>query len=195
MSGSVGRPPTPPNLHLLRGDPSKLGKPKLGQLLDEIIRPPVEIPECPDHLSNEAKAEWARLAPHLERLGLVSQIDRAALAMYCSAWGDYEWAERRIAEMNASVLLPKAAGEKRRKRVPADPTGERGRIWNTPSGYKQISVLVQIRNRAMEMLAKFLADFGMSPAARSRVTPSAPGSQGSLPGFEKPQEEGWGGFK
>ena len=183
MSASVGRPALPPQLHVLNGDPSKLGKGKIAALLDEAVRPPVEIPTPPRTLSKDARAEWERITPHLAKLGLVSQIDRAALAAYCTAWGDYEWAERRIEELN------------KKARAEGDKTGDRGRVWDTPSGYKQISVPMQIRNRAMEMMAKFLNEFGMSPAARTRVTPSDPAGQGSLPGFEKPEAGGWGQFK
>ena len=168
----MGRKALPANVHVLRGNPSKLS---IGELLDEKIRPPVEIPDCPEHLDGEARLEWERISVHLERLGLISQIDRAALAGYCSAWGEYVWAEQRIAALNHD-----------------DVTGERGRVWDTPSGYKQISVPLQIRNRALETLAKFLNEFGMSPAARSRVTSGDP--QIPLPGMEKPQEGGWATF-
>jgi P27 family predicted phage terminase small subunit len=181
--GERGPKTTPVPLQLVRGDPRNHGQGKLAALLDETIRPAVEIPDAPSSLSKEARAEWDRIAPHLAKLGLVSQIDRAALAAYCTAWGDYTWAENRIKQLNVEA---RKAGDK---------TGERGRIWDTPSGYKQISVPLQIRNRAMEMMAKFLSEFGMSPAARSRVTPSATAGQSSLPGFEKPQEGGWGQFK
>lgn len=171
--GQRGPQPLPTNVHMLRGNPSK--KP-LAALLDEAVRPPVAIPECPKHLDQEARAEWVRIAKHLEPLGLISEIDRAALAAYCTAWADYVWACKRIAELNKG-----------------DKSGEKGRIWDTPSGYKQISVPLQIRNRALEQMAKFLSEFGMSPAARSRVTASDP--QIPLPGMEKPQEGGWGQFK
>lgn len=171
--GQRGPKTLPGNVHLLRGNPSK--KP-LSALLDDFVRPKVEIPFCPGHLDVEARREWKRIAKHLEMLGLISQIDRAALAAYCTAWSDYVWASRRIEQLNEG-----------------DETGERGRVWDTPSGYKQISVPLQIRNRAMEQMAKFLAEFGMSPAARSRVTASDP--QLGLPGIEKPQEGGWGQFK
>jgi P27 family predicted phage terminase small subunit len=172
---NVGRPAVPGNLHLLRGNPSK--KP-MAALLDEQVRPAVAIPECPKHLDAEARAEWSRITPHLEKLGLISEIDMAALAGYCTAWSDYVWASRRIDELNKKAK---------------DKTGEAGRIWDTPSGYKQISVPMQIRNRALEQMAKFLSEFGMSPAARSRVTASDP--QMGLPGMDKPQEGGWGEFK
>jgi P27 family predicted phage terminase small subunit len=179
--GERGPKTTPVALQLLRGDPRKLGKARLGALLDETIRPPVEIPDAPASLRGEALSEWERIAPHLAKLGLISQIDRAALAAYCTAWGDFVWAENRVAALNDAA------------RELGDKTGEHGRIWDTPSGYKQISVPLQIRNRAMEVMAKFLAEFGMSPAARSRVTASDP--QVSLPGFDEPQEGGWGKFK
>jgi P27 family predicted phage terminase small subunit len=170
--GARGPKPLPANVHLLRGNASK--KP-LGQLLDDVVRPEVAIPPCPSHLSDDAKQEWRRISKHLYRLGLISHIDRAALTGYCQSWGDYVWAQRRIAELNAD-----------------DPSGYRGRVWSTPSGYKQISVPMQISNRALDQMAKFLAEFGMSPAARSRVTASD--AQGELPGFEKPSEGGWASF-
>lgn len=164
---------TPTNLHVLRGNP---GHKRLSTLLDDVVRPDVEIPERPDVLEGEAAVEWDRITPHLERLGLVSHIDRAALTAYCQAWGDYVWAQRRIKALNAE-----------------DASGERGRIWDTPSGYKQISVLQQISNRALEQMKSFLAEFGMTPAARSRVTPGDP--QLGLPGVDKkPVEGGWGTF-
>ncbi len=178
----MGRHRLPANVHMLHGNPSKLSA---AALLDGELRPPVEIPPCPAHLADEARKEWRRITRHLEVLGLISQIDRAALAGYCTAWGEYVWAENRIAAFNGpdeSRATPEARA--------ADKTGERARIWETPSGYKQMSPFLQIRNRAMEMMAKFLAEFGMSPAARSRVTPSD--NQLPLPGVPAPKEGGWG---
>lgn len=171
--GARGPKPLPVNVHLLRGNPSK--KP-LAQLLDDVVRPEVAIPTCPAHLGKDARAEWKRISKHLFKLGLISHIDRAALTGYCQAWGEYVWAQRRIKALNAD-----------------DPTGEAGRIWMGQTGYKQISVPMQISNRALEQMAKFLAEFGMSPAARSRVTASDP--QLGLPGMEHPSEGGWGTFQ
>jgi P27 family predicted phage terminase small subunit len=159
----------PANLHLLHGNPSK--KP-MAALIDGNVKPPVNIPKCPDHFSPEAKAEWRRITKHLEPLGLVTEIDRAALSGYCTAWGDYVWAERRMAELNKN-----------------SDTGEPGRISDTPSGYKQISVVMQIRNRALDLMSRYLAEFGMSPASRSGVTPSD--RQMALPGLQSPREGGW----
>lgn len=176
--GTRGPKPLPANVHALRGNPSKLPR---AQLLDETLRPDVAIPPCPSHLQGEARKEWRRITPHLKQLGLISQIDRAALTAYCDAWGEYVWAARRIEALNAEAS---AAG---------DASGDAGRVWNTPSGYKQISVIQQIRNRALELMRQFLAEFGMSPAARSRVTRSDP--QLDLPGVDRPREGGWAAFE
>jgi len=45
------------------------------------------VPECPAHLSDEAKLEWERTSKLLSDVGLLAAIDRAALASYCHAWG------------------------------------------------------------------------------------------------------------
>jgi len=170
--GHRGRKPLPANVHLLRGNPSKLSA---AALLDENIRPKVEIPSCPAHLNDEARKEWKRVTRYLAELGLVSQIDRGELAAYCEAWGDFVWAGKRIREQGKD-----------------DPTGDAGRIGETPSGLRRPSVHMQIKYRALEAMDRFAAKFGMSPSDRSRVTPSD--AQLALPGMEAPQEGGWGNY-
>ena len=173
MTGERGPKTQPVNLRLLSGN---AGKKPLASLLDDAVRPDVEIPECPPHLDGEARAEWYRITPHLYKLGLIAQIDRAALAGYCDAWGEYVWACERIKVHNGG-----------------DASGEGGRVGITPSGYKQISVLQQIRNRSLEQMAKFLAMFGMSPSDRTRVTQSD--SQIPLPGMDPPRAGGWANYQ
>lgn len=169
--GARGPKPLPANVHLLHGNASKL---PMSRLLDG-VHPEVEIPKCPQHLQAEAKREWKRVSVELDKLGLISQIDRGALAGYCTAWAEVVHCEKKIAAANT-----------------ADPSGEAGYIMDTPSGYKQMSVWLQIRNRAYDRMMKFAAEFGMSPSARTRVTPSD--NQMALPGMEKPEapKTGWG---
>ena len=83
VMGARGPKPLPSNVHMLRGNPSK--KPS-HELLDG-FQPQVEIPDCPPHLLPEARKEWRRITPELERYGLISKIDRAALALYCAGLG------------------------------------------------------------------------------------------------------------
>jgi P27 family predicted phage terminase small subunit len=159
--GARGPRRLPANVHLLRGNPSKK---RMGELLDE-FRPDVEIPNCPRELWPEAKREWRRLVPELERYGLISKLDRGTLAMCCQEWARWQWAEVKIAEANA-----------------ADPKGEAGMIEVAQSGYRMHSVYLQISVKAEERYDKFKACFGLSPADRTRVSPSD--RQPDLPGIE-----------
>ena len=147
-----GPKPLPKNVHVLNGNPSKLPR---NALFDDCIRPRTEIPTPPDHLSPEALEEWNRISGELEALGLISQIDRAALSVYCQAYGRWVQCEKKLTEL-----------------------GEKGMVETTPSGYKQQGTWLQISNRAVEQMKSFLVEFGMTPSARSRVTPSSP--QGDL---------------
>lgn len=146
--GTRGPKPLPTNVHMLNGNRSKLSPSKL---LDG-VRPDVSIPDAPDHLLPAALEEWERITVELEKLGLVTEIDRAALAVYCQAYGRWVEAEQKLAENNGAAMID-----------------------ITPSGYKQQGVWLQISNRAVEQMHKFLAEFGMTPSARSRVTPSPQG--------------------
>lgn len=102
-----------------------------------------EVPTCPRHLSTAARTEWHRVAHALADAGVLTAVDRAALAAYCQAYGRWVEAER---ELMAS-----------------------GKVALTPNGYPVQSVWLQIANKAMEQMHKFAAEFGMTPAARTRV--------------------------
>lgn len=106
-------------------------------------QPPTGLPTCPAHLSPTAKAEWNRLARSLNGVGLLTQADRAALAAYCQAYGRWVEAERRLAET---------------------PT-----LLKTPSGYVQQSPWLSVANKQMELMARFMAELGLTPSARSRL--------------------------
>ena len=140
--GTRGPKPLPANVHLINGNPSK----KKFAVLADGSRVPVEIPKPPAHLDAGAKREWRLISVELEKLGLIAAVDRAALGVYCVAFSSWEKAEKKLKDL-----------------------GDDGLIESTPSGYKQISVWLQISNRAVEQMKSFLAEFGMSPSARMRV--------------------------
>lgn len=142
--GQRGPKTLPANVHLLRGNVSKI---PAYQLRDGVA-PKVEIPPCPRHLKGAALKEWKRITVDLEVLGLVSKIDRAALAMYCTAWGRHVEAEEELHRL-----------------------GDKGLVEVTPNGFRVQGVYLNISNKAMEQCKSFLAEFGMSPSSRSRVTP------------------------
>jgi P27 family predicted phage terminase small subunit len=134
----MGRKKKPTNLHILSGTHRKDRQ----NPNEPAINP--EIPDPPDHLSKFALVEWGRITPQLYRLGLLSQIDRPALAIYCQAYGRWKDAEEQLAQ--SSVVI------------------------KTQSGNVIQNPLVGIANKAMEHMRKSLALFGMSPADRAKVT-------------------------
>ena len=67
---------------------------------------PVEIPRCPAHLGAEAKREWKRISVDLAGYGLLTRIDRAALALYCEAWGRWVEAEKALRTYGVMIKAP-----------------------------------------------------------------------------------------
>lgn len=169
MTGTRGPLPKPTALKALEGN---AGKRPLD--LTAGVNPKIEIPTPPRHLGKEARKEWLRITPLLEELGLISGLDRAALALYCQAAG-------RLAELetafNGKVALLVAKGVDY-----ADAVYECS-YSVTPSGYAQQSVIVQLIGKHREQLNRYLMHFGLSPAARGRVQPSNY-VQPTLPGIE-----------
>lgn len=131
-----GPPPTPLSLRVLRGNPGKRPMPK---------NPPKPTAgaSCPKMLSAEARAEWRRVEPELLHLGLLTQVDRAALAAYCESWADFRWAVGDI--------------------------GKVGRVVEAGNGTLIPNPAVQIKRQAMQKIREFSAEFGFTPAARARI--------------------------
>jgi P27 family predicted phage terminase small subunit len=140
-----GRKPVPTKLKLLSGNPGKR------PLNEHEPEPERKLPRPPAHLSPAAKREWRRVGRLLLTLGLVSDLDRGALAAYCQAWGRWVEAEESL------------------KRY--------GVVVKSPSGFPMQSPFLAIANKAMEQMRQFLGEFGMTPASRTRVhadPPAAP---------------------
>lgn len=118
--------------------------------------------EMPKHIQGEAKAEWDRVIGELRRLGLATSLDRAALAGYCQSWARWVDAERQLRRYGAIV--------------------------KSPSGYPMQSPYLGMANMALKQMREFLVEFGMSPAARTRVATDEPplhpkpsGTEGKAP--------------
>jgi P27 family predicted phage terminase small subunit len=111
-------------------------------------RPKARAPSCPAWLSAEGKAEWKRQVGELSELGLLSTLDRGALTVVCEAWSDF---------MEASKLVDK-----------------HGRISVTDNGNVIQHPAVGMKNKAAQLYLKACSEFGMTPAARTRVEAAAP---------------------
>jgi P27 family predicted phage terminase small subunit len=155
--GARGPKPLPSNIHLLQGNASK--KP-LAQLLNG-IRPDVHLPDPPAHLDAVATAEWHRFGGELLKLRIVSALDMAALEIYCANYSVWVFTCGKIKERQEESLVD-----------------------ITPSGYKQMGVWFQIRNRAADAMKSAAAEFGATPSARTRVSPG--NAQEDLFGFDAP---------
>lgn len=132
-----GRKPKPTAMKVLEGNPGKrplnLAEP----------HPEKKLPDCPDWLEDEAKAEWERLAVPLYNLGLLTELDMAAFASYCQAYARWKEAEEFISQ--------------------------HGSIVKTKTGYWQQVPQVSIARANQAMMLKAAAEFGLTPSARSRI--------------------------
>lgn len=175
MTGLRGPLPKPTALKVLEGNP---GRRALN--LSDGINPRVEVPSAPKHLGQEARKEWKRITPLLYELGLISGLDRAALAIYCQSVGRLSELEMAF---NGMVAKAVAAGRDYADAVYQVSQSE------TPSGYVQQSVIVQLISAHRMQVHRHLAHFGLSPAARMRVQASNY-AQPELPGFAPAQPQG-----
>jgi len=132
-----GPPPQPPELRLLRGNPGKR------RITPRAVEPAPGA-RCPKWLDPAAKREWRRLAPELERLGVLRIVDRAVFACYCEAVAEYQWATEEV----------------RRG----------GRIGQVKNGAEYVLPAVTIATNAAKRIRDLAGEFGMTPAARGRVT-------------------------
>ena len=103
----------------------------------------------PTWLPPKAKKEWQRVVPELEAVGLLAKVDMAALASYCIAVDVLERATRALR-----------------------PTRENPRpeMQITQTGYESPSGAELMRRQAMKDIRAFAAEFGFTPAQRSRIT-------------------------
>src|SRR5688572_13757514 len=101
-------------------------------------------PECPDWLDDEAKAKWKRVTNDLQAMGLLARADRAALAMFCTAWSRWKDAEEQVRKFGAIVKSPE-------------------------KGFPMKSPYLTIADQAMETMRKLMVEFGLTPSSRSRI--------------------------
>jgi P27 family predicted phage terminase small subunit len=135
-----GRKPLPSEIKLLTGSRQPINKRE--------PKPSRTMPTCPKFLQGEARAEWRRISRELHRIGVLTVVDRAALAAYCLAWATMVKATEQLE--TKEMVIERAFGN-----LVQNP-------W------------LQVRNRAMDDMKRFAVEFGMTPSSRSRVVSNAP---------------------
>ena len=157
---AAGRKPKPTHLKLVTGNP---GKRKLNTAE---AKPKKALPPPPDALDDFAKHEWTRTAADLNKLGLLTTLDHAALAAYCQAYSTFVQARAAIKRMAA-----------------LDPVTH-GLMIKTSNGNAIQNPLVGTANKAANDMVRFAAEFGMTPSARSRIAAGAAAREDEDPAAE-----------
>jgi P27 family predicted phage terminase small subunit len=137
-----GPAPKPTTIKRLEGNPGK-------RALNENEPEPTRGCTPPAWLPTGALAEWDRVYPELDALGLATVVDQAALACWCVAVDMLERATLR--------LIP----------TKKNPTPE---VQVTDKGYECVSGVELMRRQAMKDIRAFCQEFGFSPASRSRIS-------------------------
>jgi len=107
--------------------------------------PPTAIPTPPKMLTGIALEEWDRITKLLAEAGCIAELDRTLLAAYCIEWAKF-------AKANGQLRLCKSM------------------LARTTKGSKQAHPLLGISNRAFANLLRICGEFGLSPAARARLS-------------------------
>ena len=139
-----GPKPKPTNFKKLTGNPGKRALPK-----DE-PRPKRadKLPSAPRHLDRVAKKEWRRIGSILHAAGVLTDADLTALAAYCATYS--LWIDAQMQIQKHGVLI------------------------KAQSGFPMQSPYLQISNKAMGEMRKWLVEFGGTPSSRARVAVEKP---------------------
>ena len=120
------------------------GNPGKRKMNDREPQPMKTAPPCPDWLEPDAKEEWNRLSSHMEELGILTEVDMAAFASYCQAYARWKRAEEELTTLGRTIV-------------------------KTNSGYWQTVPQVSIAQTYLKIMNKAAAEFGLTPASRSRI--------------------------
>lgn len=105
------------------------------------------MPLCPQWLDKVAKREWRRVAKELYDMGLLTKVDRAALAGYCEAHSRYLQAIKVLQEKGQTYSFTNAQLQEKFEKRPEE----------------------QIARDALNQIRQFCAEFGMTPSSRARM--------------------------
>ena len=140
--GRSGRKPKPTAVLKLQGnfraDRHQDGEPE----------PPLAIPEPPKSLKGEALAEWDRITKLLADAHCIAELDRSALAAYCTEWARYVNANNKL--RLANTLLAEST-----------------------KGTKMPHPLLRVSDRALANMLRICQEFGLTPASRTRLNINA----------------------
>jgi P27 family predicted phage terminase small subunit len=107
-------------------------------------KPVLVLPKAPKHLSHSAQLVWRRMGKKLLSLGLITEVDEASFAIFCSAYADLQKAEK---DAQTEELTYES---------------DKGNTLPNPFFYLLYKLRAQVY--------KYGAIFGMSPSDRSGIS-------------------------
>ena len=134
-------PRKPTQLLLLQGTANVTRMREQGRDLEP--RPAKDKVRAPQALSKDARRIWRRVAPELQACGILTNIDVMALQMLCTQWQLWESSMEKCQRLGMVVL--------------------------DANGVPHKNPYFDIANRAADKVVQLLREFGMTPAARSRI--------------------------
>ena len=139
------------SLHLVTGNRAHLTKDEIQKRkkAEQRLKPAADNIDRPEFLKHDkiAQREWRKIAPELERLGLLTNIDTTALAMYCQAVSMY-------VRLNAEI----------------DKEGATIEYTNTQGATNVVeNPKINIAKKYYQVIKDMLKEFGLTPAARASL--------------------------
>lgn len=139
--GRRGPPPRPTRLKLLANTW------RADRAVPHEPEPKAGIPRAPKHLSKGARAAWPKFAKLLNDMGVLSVADGIALERVCETYAETVTARRTL-----------------------DAAGWYTTVATKSGTYETRHPAVQVLQQADRRLRAWLAEFGLTPAARTRVS-------------------------
>ena len=127
---------------LLNGNP---GKRKTNQ---REPKPDATAPTCPKWLTPQAKVAWRWLAKELDAMSLLTKADAHAMASYCVTYARWRSAEEFLIKNGDCYPLRDNQGKLR-----------------CMQQFPQVS----IARNLLQLLKSYQQEFGLTPAARTRI--------------------------
>ena len=131
---------------------------------------PPARPEMPDHLDALARAEWERLCGIVERMGVLTEADGAAMGIYCECYSKWIRARGDIAKRGLLIEITRTV------------TTRRGSTVET-TGAVKANPAVAIEIQTARLMKELLMEFGLTPSSRTRVKTSDAGPRDRLAEF------------
>lgn len=137
-----GRKPKPSHLKLVTGNP---GRRPLNKAEPKAAR---SRPSAPAHMSDKARETWGYVSALLDDMGVLTKVDALALELLCEAYADFLAAANELKAQGSDYYET---------------------MSQTGSTMYRAHPALAKKQDADRRIRGWLAEFGMTPSARSRV--------------------------